>query len=157
MIFRFFLLVLFLSFAELYILVYVASKTGFLLTFSLCLLTGLVGGAMVRSQGLSTLTRIQKSLTSGQLPAREIVSGLILLVTGTLLLTPGFITDVAAFLFLAPPVRDLVAAGLIRYFRGRIVVMGANYRDGRHRRPEPESGPQNMIIDVEPLESEEVD
>lgn len=156
---RLFVLVLLLSYGELYLLVYVASQTSFLMTFALCFLTGVLGGAMVRAQGLSTLMSIRKNLSSGQLPAQEIVSGLILLVIGTLLMVPGFITDVLGFLFLIPALRGAAAAALIRNFKGRIVRMGtaqagpnpfdaAPFEQQHSARPRP----QDIIIDVEPEE-----
>lgn len=117
---RFFLLVLVLSLSELYLLIYVAEHTTLLTTLALCVLTGVVGGAMVRAQGLRTLANIQRSLARGQVPAQDIVSGLILLMIGTLFLTPGFLTDTLAFMILIPPVRKVVAGFLVGYFKRRI-------------------------------------
>jgi len=153
MIFRFFLLVLFFSFAELYVLIYVAAEISVFATFALCLLTGVVGGAMVRAQGLSTLREIMRGPEQGRIPGREIISGLILLVIGTLLLTPGFITDTIAFLFLVPPFRRAVADRLARYFASRVKQTGPGsftftQKGERPRRPE------DVVIDVE---AEEVD
>jgi len=154
MIARFFLLVLILSFGELYLLVFVASKISFLTTFFLCFLTGVLGGTLVRQQGLHTIQKIQKNVSSMNLPAEDIVSGLILLVIGTLLLTPGFVTDVVGFMFLIPSLRRLAAKGLIRYFEGRI----KGGMQVTHHRAAPASGPAqptrdgNVIIDVEAKE-----
>jgi len=117
---RFFLLVVILSVTELYLLIWVAERTSLLMTLALCVLTGVVGGAMVRRQGLKTLAAIQKELSRGAMPAKNIVSGLILLMIGTFLLTPGFLTDTMAFLMLIPPVRQLVASRLVGYFKRRI-------------------------------------
>lgn len=116
----FFLLTLFLSSAELLLLLHVATAWGFAPTFALCLLTGLAGGWMVRRQGLHTLLNIQRSLGEGRLPAEEIVSGLVLLLLGAFLVVPGFITDAAGLALLFPPLRRLVARGLIHRFRNRI-------------------------------------
>ena len=66
---RFFLLVLFLSFGELYLLMLVAEHITLITTLALCVLTGILGGAMVRIQGLQTLRDIQGSLAKGQAPA----------------------------------------------------------------------------------------
>ena len=113
---RFFLLVTALSFAELYLLIELAQHFSVVATLALCILTGVVGGAMVRAQGLSTLTRIRASLAQADLPGEDIVAGLILLSMGILLLTPGFITDTVAFAMLVPPLRRAVAVRLSRRF-----------------------------------------
>ena len=153
---RFFLLVMILSVAELYVLIYAASQLSVLATLALCILTGVVGGALVRAQGLQTLREIQKAGTRGQLPATEIISGLILLIIGTLLLTPGFITDTIAFLMLIPPLRAGVAAGLVSRFKNNIKVQhtpgGGFYASsgfpggGPQQAPRPD--PRNVIIEV---------
>jgi UPF0716 protein FxsA len=120
---RFFLLVLVLGFVELYLLIKVAGAIGFLGTLGLCILTGMVGGSLVRSQGSGTLRRIQTEMAEGRMPAVEIVSGLGLMMVGVLLITPGFVTDVFGFLMLIPPLRLLVAGKLLKAFEGRIQVM----------------------------------
>ena len=116
---RFFLLVLLLSFGELYLLIEVAAKIGLGITLMLCVLTGVLGGGLVRHQGLQTLAAIGKATSAGKLPASEIVSGLILLMVGTLLLTPGFITDCVAFAMLIPPLRKAAAALAVAFFKRR--------------------------------------
>lgn len=156
---RFFLLVLVLSLAELWLLVEMASRFSLGLTLALCILTGFLGGAMVRRQGISTLALIGQRLQAGQLPGQEILSGLILLVTGTLLLTPGFITDTVGFLLLVPPIRRFAANLLLAYFRKRAVLAGTNstgadkdpfvhWHSAGHSRPRNE----DIIIEVDPIE-----
>ena len=120
---RFFALVLFLSIAELYLLVELSARTSVLLTFALCAFTGIVGGAMVRAQGLKTLAEIQRLLGMGKMPGEQIVSGLILLSIGIMLLTPGFITDSVAFAMLIPPLRRKTARLLTGYFKGRVTTV----------------------------------
>jgi UPF0716 protein FxsA len=159
---RFFLLVLVLSLAELWLLVEMASRFSLGLTLALCVLTGFLGGAMVRRQGLNTLALISQRVKSGQLPGQEIVSGLILLVTGTLLLTPGFITDTVGFLLLIPPLRLVAAKMLLAFFRQRIVRAGASYAGADNDsfvnwRTTGQSRPRNedVIIEVDPIEPDQ--
>ena len=144
---KFFLLVLVLSMGEFWLLMWVAEHTSFWLTLSLCVLTGVVGGALVRAQGLATLKRISEDLSRGHLPATEIVSGLILLVIGTLLLTPGFITDTVAFLLLMPPLRRLAAAGLTQRMGKNIKV--AHFGGGPAAYTTNQGDPSGTIIEVE--------
>ena len=115
----FFLLVIFMSSSELFLLIKVAAEVGFMTTFMLCLLTGVLGGSIVRLQGLQTIRNIQFSISRGQLPANDIVSGLILIIIGALLIVPGFITDVAGFVLLVPGIRQTAAAALVEFFKKR--------------------------------------
>jgi len=141
---RFFLFVLLLSYCELYLLILVADKISLLLTLALCVLTGVLGGALVRAQGLTTFRVIRDALARGQVPAAEIVAGLILVIIGTLLLTPGFITDSVAFLLLIPPLRALAAQALLRTFKRRINLRAMSFNSG-----EPRSRPGEVIIEVD--------
>ena len=121
---RFFLAALVIGAAELYLLVQVSGRITFLATAALCLVTGALGGYLVRRQGLRTLATIQRAMGQGEVPAEAIVSGLVLLIVGVVLLMPGFVTDVLGFLMLIPRLRQLVARWLARYFRGRITTQG---------------------------------
>lgn len=117
---KFFLLVTLVGFAELYLLVKVAAQLTFPGALAICIFTGVVGGALVRHQGLRTLAQVQRSLGSGELPARQIVSGVVLLMVGATLILPGFVSDTVGFLLLVPPIRAWTAERLITYFKGRI-------------------------------------
>jgi UPF0716 protein FxsA len=93
---------------ELYLLIRVGSMIGALPTIGLTILTAVMGGALVRLQGLSVLGRVRASLDRGEVPALEMLDGALLLIAGFLLLLPGFVTDALGFLLLVPQVRRLV-------------------------------------------------
>lgn len=108
---------------ELVVLIQVGSAIGALNTVGLLLLlTTIVGVALIRRQGLSTLTRANRRLNSGEVPAKEMLEGMMLAFGGFLLLIPGFITDVVGLLCLLPVVRPLLAA----LFLKRMVTRGPN-------------------------------
>ena len=90
---------------EIYLLIQVGEAIGAGWTILLVVLTAVIGVWLLRIQGLSTLTRAQQRLQENQLPAREILEGMALVVAGALLLTPGFFTDTVGFLLLFPPTR----------------------------------------------------
>ena len=90
---------------EVWLLVTVGSLIGAGWTIFLIVLTAVIGAALVRAQGLSTLARSQESLRQGELPAVELLEGAALLLAGALLLTPGFFTDTIGFVLLVPPLR----------------------------------------------------
>lgn len=87
---------------------------GAILTILLILATAIIGAALLRQQGLSTLSRFQKNLSSGTLPAQELIEGILLAVGGALLMTPGFVTDAMGFFCLIPFSRKLLAHYVIR-------------------------------------------
>jgi len=97
-------------------------------TIAMVLLTGILGVALLRMQGLAVLARVRQSLDQGRIPVEEVFTGLCLLVAGALLLTPGFVTDTVGFLLLVPAVRAVLGrwafAALRRGSGGRVWVDG---------------------------------
>jgi len=116
----FFFTVLFLSVAELLLLVRASQAMGFLATLGLCVLTGILGGALVRMQGLQTLNRMQGELAAGRLPADEILEGIALLLVGALLCVPGFLTDAIGGLMLIPGLRRVVVGWIRKKVAARV-------------------------------------
>lgn len=111
-----FLLLFFLvPLVELYILIEVGQSIGALPTIGLCVLTAVLGAALLRQQGFRTLHRAQQNLSRGTVPALEMLEGVALALGGMLLLTPGFATDIFGFACLIPFTRRfLVRAVLAR-------------------------------------------
>ena len=97
---------------ELFVLIEVGSSIGAGATIGLVILTAVLGAWLLRLQGLVTLARARRALDAGEIPAIELVEGLILLLTGVLLLTPGFVTDAIGFVVLLPGVRRTLARGM---------------------------------------------
>jgi len=91
---------------ELALLFKLHGAVGFVPTVLLVLLTGVVGAALVRRQGIAILFRIQQEMGQGNLPAPQMMDGVMVLIAGALLVTPGLITDVTGFLLLVPFVRE---------------------------------------------------
>ena len=116
------LFIILVPIAELIVTFKVAGVFGWLDTLALLVLISVVGAWLVRRQGLTMVMRIQRDLSSGNVPTKSLVDGLLLLVAGVLLLTPGFITDAAGILLLFPPTRIAVRSLLIRRYRSRLDV-----------------------------------
>ncbi len=90
---------------ELYVLIEVGSEIGAVPTIALSVFTAILGGALVRMQGFAVLFRAQTQLANKEVPALELMEGVMLLLVGLALLLPGFITDAIGFLLLIPPLR----------------------------------------------------
>jgi len=99
------LLFLLVPVIEIYLLIEVGSMIGAIYTILLVVLTAVAGAALLRWQGLTTFQRVREAMARGEVPAIEMMEGVVLLICGALLLTPGFFTDAIGFLALIPAVR----------------------------------------------------
>lgn len=90
---------------EIVLLINVGQAIGAWYTIGLVLLSAFIGVNMLRLQGLSTLLRARSRMESGEIPAQEMIEGIILAVGGALLVTPGFVTDFVGFCCLIPVTR----------------------------------------------------
>ncbi len=100
-----FLLFTLMPLLELWLLFQLGDHFGFWTTVSVVLLTGMVGAALARWQGFQTMFRIQSEMRAGKMPAQAMGDGVLILVAGVLLITPGVITDIVGLSLLLPPVR----------------------------------------------------
>ena len=124
-----YLIVLFigLPMAELAVLLKVHEVFHFWPTFLLVISTGVVGSFLVKWQGLSLLLEIQREMADGNIPAPQMMDGVMILVAGAFLITPGLITDTTGFLLLIPFVRQQIRFWLRRKLEekmqnGQVVV-----------------------------------
>ena len=88
--------------AEIFVLVSVGQAIGGLSTVLLVIITAFIGSSLLRSQGWSTMAKAQQSIAEGRAPAMEMLEGVVIVVSGILLLTPGFLTDTLGLLGLMP-------------------------------------------------------
>ena len=109
---------------ELYVIVQVAGGLGAGQTIVLLLVVSVAGAWMVRRSGLGVLNQIRTRLAQGELPGNELVDGLLILLAGAFMLTPGFLTDALGLLLLFPPTRIAMRSVLVRRYSKRISVAG---------------------------------
>ena len=120
MLFKLFLLFTVIPFIELALLIKIGTMIGLFETILIIVITGMAGALMVRSAGIECLFRIQKNMDSGIIPTDDLLSGLLILVAGAFLLTPGLITDAAGFILLIPVSRELVKKFLKKYVKLKV-------------------------------------
>jgi len=125
-----FLLFLLVPLVEIYFLIKVGSVIGAVPTIALVVFTALLGAMLLRYQGLVTLTRSRQVMAQGQLPALEMLEGVLLVFAGALLLTPGFFTDAIGFVFLLPPLRQAI----IRWFLSKSELRAQQFGDSSRPR-----------------------
>jgi UPF0716 protein FxsA len=117
--------------AELYVIIKVGELIGVWPTLALLLADALLGALLLRHQGRGAWRRFNAALSERRFPGREVADGLMIAVGATLLLTPGFITDVFGFILLVPPTRAILRRLMRVYFVRRFVVVGMASQAGR--------------------------
>jgi len=131
---------------EVTLLMWLAHRTHWLFTLWLIILTGLVGAWLARQQGVRCVREVRQRLARGELPAYSLLEGLLILVAGLVLVTPGVLTDLVGFALLVPPLRRLVARHLVRRIKLQLFVS-----------PQPQSaeraGGHDEIIDVRVMDA----
>lgn len=112
-----------IPFVELMIIVQIGNKIGFWPTLALIVIPGLLGAVMARSQGMAVISRVRSEISRGRLPGVKILDGILLLIGGVLLITPGILTDILGLTVLFPKARsfyrDLIIHRLWRIITAR--------------------------------------
>lgn len=150
MLLRLLLLFIVLPFVELWLLLEISHATTPLFTIAMVIGTGIAGTALARQQGWQTWNRIQQQLSSGRAPAGELLDGLMILIAGLLLVTPGVLTDAFGFLLLIPPVRRPLRRILANWLKARTAVqLQGYYSSNASGGPNAGTSADDQIIDVE--------
>ena len=104
---------------EITIFITIGSNIGILNTITIILITAIAGIYLVRKQGINLLFNAQRNISQGIMPAQEIKGGIYLLISGLLLITPGFFTDCIGFLIFLKPVQNFIGLKAKKYFESR--------------------------------------
>ncbi len=112
----FFIIFLVIPFVEISVFIAVGEKIGLFTTLGLAFLTAIIGGAIIRHQGLHILSTARAQLGDNMLPVQEIFDGFCLVAAGALLITPGFVTDFIGFTLLVPQARIALRSAVGQHF-----------------------------------------
>ncbi len=112
---RLLLLFVLVPLAEMILLIEIGKRIGTLATLGLIFFTGVLGAWLARRQGLAVLRKVQEETRAGRVPAGPLIDGVLILIAGAVLITPGVLTDLFGFLCLVPAART----ALKRYLRER--------------------------------------
>jgi UPF0716 protein FxsA len=143
-----FFAVLFLLFPviEVWLLIKIGGAIGVFPTILLLILSGMLGMFVLRQQGLATLSRFQRSVNEGTMPAQAMLGSVVSLVGGLLLIIPGFFTDILGLLCLFPPTRFLILKIFLSRSRTYVQTRTVHYTQTSPRRPQ---SPQQTGYDIE--------
>jgi UPF0716 protein FxsA len=109
---------------ELYVIIQVGQAIGVVPTLVLLLADALLGSWLLKHEGRGAWRRFNEALAARRFPGKEVADGVLIVIGGTLLLTPGFITDIFGLFLLLPPTRAVARRILKRLTIGRFMVVG---------------------------------
>lgn len=126
---------------EIYVLIQVGQVIGPWWTIGLLVLAGVLGTWLIRREGGRAWQALRAALRSGRMPGRELADGALVLIGGTLMLAPGFVTDAFGILLVLPLTRPVFRGLLARTVTRRLLVPGG---PADARRPGP--GPEGPVV-----------
>jgi UPF0716 protein FxsA len=146
---------------EIYVLIQIGQVIGAWWTVLLLVADGFLGSWLMKREGGRAWAALRTALQSGRMPTRELADGALILVGGTLLLTPGFVSDLAGLFCVLPFTRPVARRALTRFLTRRLLAAaapgpvagpvagpGAGTTGGRtRRRPGPDSVVQGEVVD----------
>jgi UPF0716 protein FxsA len=143
---------------EIYLVVQAGQAIGIGWTILILVADSLLGAALLKHQGTAAWRALQEALAAYRMPAKELADGVLVLVGGTLLLTPGFVTDAVGFFLILPFTRPLARKALTALISRRLLVGGPPGPAGRTgqprtdqprtgQRPGPDSVVQGEVVD----------
>jgi UPF0716 protein FxsA len=139
---------------ELYVIIEIGGLIGVLPTIALLLADALLGSLLLRHQGRGAWRRFNQAIAEGRFPGREVADGVMIAIGGTLLLTPGFVTDIFGLLLLVPPTRA-IARRLLRAYAGRRFVVVGVGGTGTSQGTTPNGQPYDFDATAEEVVDEE--
>jgi UPF0716 protein FxsA len=126
---------------EIFVLIQVGQVIGAWWTILLLIADSILGTWLIRREGGRAFAALRSALNSGQMPAKELADGALILIGGTLMLSPGFVTDLFGILLILPSTRPVARRLLTGVVTRRLVSAGAA---AYIPRPGPGSGPGNQ-------------
>ena len=148
-------LLLIVPIIEIALFILIGGEIGLGWTLAMILVTAIGGTILLRIQGFAVMERIRQETRAGRIPGRELAHGLMLLLAGVLLLTPGFFTDAIGFALFLPPVRDGIYQGLKNKVFAIVPGMmgspfgGAGPLGGRPFGPGSPAGSRDGVVDLD--------
>ncbi|MEV6288577.1 FxsA family protein [Kribbella sp. NPDC051770] len=147
---------------EIYVIIQIGQVIGGWPTVALLLIESALGAWLIKREGRRAFSALRTALETGRMPGKELADAALLLVGGTLLLTPGFVTDIFGFFFVLPFTRPL-ARRVLSGFLGRRVVsqLGGNpitgFMPGTFRPPSAEQSEGQRMRNDDVVQGEVID
>lgn len=160
MLFRLFLLFTLMPLIELWLLTRLSDVFGWPTTIIIVLLTGFVGAWLAKMQGWLAMFRVRTELTSGKMPTEAMGDGVMILVAGVLLITPGVLTDIFGLSLLLPPVRSIVRNLAMAWIKKNVRIETTAFTGSPFGQSSQSAGPldpnvvEGRVVDAHVVENE---
>ena len=157
------LALLVLPILEIFVIVAVGQAIGAWPTFLLLLAGCVLGVLIIRHQGSRAWRALNQAVQSGRMPAKELADGVVVLLGGTLLLVPGFITDVLGLILVLPFTRPVARSMLASAISRRMIVVNDRFTGpavadrAQWEQQTPPQGPRRSTSSDEVIEGEIID
>ena len=152
----FFIIFICIPLAEIIVFMSVSDKIGLGTALIIALLTAIIGGLIVKYQGLRTFFNAQEALQHGHIPSKELFDGLCLVAAGATLITPGFITDTIGFLLLIPAFRDVLRKQISQSTRFRSTEFHSDLSGFQHHHyNHPHHDPDAIDVEYETIDPDD--
>ena len=106
---------------ELFIMFKIGKVIGLEITILIIIITAIIGAKLTKVQGAKAIKNAQSEIESGKLPHKEVMDGIMIIIAGAFLLTPGFVTDIVGFSLLLPALRSNYQKLLLTFIKTKIL------------------------------------
>ena len=153
MLLRLFLFFVLVPLVDITLLVLLSRHIPISVVIAIAILTGFIGAKLTRSQGTKAIQAFQTSTAQGRMPHAELVNGLLILIAGAVLLTPGFLTDAIGFLLLIPKTRSIAQRQVMSLLAKRFNISPSPSASENPSQPDTavekkKSSQEGLVIDV---------
>jgi UPF0716 protein FxsA len=132
---------------EIYVLIQVGQVIGPWWTILLLIADSILGGWLIKHEGRRAWLALTTAINSGRMPAKELADGALILIGGTLMLSPGFVTDAFGIVLILPFTRPVARRLLTQVVSRRLVVVGGPLAASTQRRPRRgPDGPEGPVV-----------
>jgi UPF0716 protein FxsA len=142
---------------EIYVIIQVGQVIGAAWTILLLIADSIIGSWLIKHEGRRAWQALTVALQSGRMPAKELADGALILIGGTLMLSPGFVTDVFGIVLILPFTRPIARAILTRVVTRRLaaatIIGGPGVRPPGSR-PQGSPGPQGPVVPGEVIDDD---
>ena len=94
---------------------------GLEITILIIIITAIIGAKLTKVQGAKAIKNARSEIKGGKLPHKEVMDGIMIIIAGAFLLTPGFVTDIVGFSLLLPTLRSNYQKLLLAFIKTKIL------------------------------------
>lgn len=137
---------------EIYVIIQVGQVIGAWWTIAILIADSIFGSWLLRREGRRSWTALQVALSEGRMPAKELADGILIVVGGTLMISPGFVTDAFGMLLILPFTRPIGRRLLTGFLSRRMVAASGTWAGGTRPGNAQRPGPSGDVVQGEVID-----